>query len=178
MLLKIGLGLVAIIGLFLIYVSTREGTFRYERSGVIEAPPQVIFPYISDFHKGGLWSPYEKVDPNMKKTFGGTPGQVGSTMEFEGNSNAGSGRLEILSVTPNELVQIKLLMTKPFRAENLVEYRLTPDGTGTRFTWSMSGDGGFMTKLLTTAIDCEKMIAKQFTEGIQNLKALVEGQKY
>jgi hypothetical protein len=123
---------------------------------------------------GSLWSPYEKVDPNMKKTFSGTDGQVGAVMEFEGNKDAGSGKLEILKIVPNELVEIKLTMLKPFFAENIVQYKLTPENGGTRFSWSMSGDGGFMGKLISVFIDCEKMVGGQFSSGIENLKTLIE----
>jgi uncharacterized protein YndB with AHSA1/START domain len=177
MLKKTALAFVVLIVLFLGYVSTRESSFRYERSGVINAPADKIFPYISQFRLGEKWSPYEKVDPNLKKTFKGTDGQVGSIMEFDGNMEAGSGQLELLNLVPNESVDIKLTMTKPMFAENLIQYRLTPEAGGTRFTWTMSGDGGFMTKLMTVFIDCEKMIGGQFTQGIENLKTVVESQK-
>jgi len=174
---KIGLGLIAVIILFLGYVSTRDGKFNYERSGLINAPAEKIFPIISNFKMGELWSPYEKIDPNMRKTFMGNDGQVGSKMEFEGNSDAGSGSLEMMSVVPNESVEIKLIMTKPMHAENMIQYKLTPEGTGTRFTWSMAGDGGFLTKLMTVFIDCEKMIGGQFEKGINSLREVVEAQK-
>lgn len=163
-----------ILVLFLGFVSTREGKFRYERSGEINATPEKIFPYISQFSMGALWSPYEKVDPNMKKMFRGPDARVGSVMEFEGNSDAGSGKLELLNIVPNQLVEIKLTMTKPFFAENLVQYRLIPEGQKTRFSWSMSGDAGFMGKLVSVFMDCEKMVGDQFTTGIANLKAIVE----
>jgi uncharacterized protein YndB with AHSA1/START domain len=174
---KIGLGLIAVIILFFGYVSTRSGKFNYERSGLINAPAEKIFPYISNLKMGELWSPYEKIDPTMKKTFTGEDGHVGSKMEFEGNSDAGSGNLEILGVVPNDSVEIKLIMTKPMHAENLIHYKLTPEGAGTRFTWAMEGDGGFMTKLMTLLIDCEKMIGGQFEQGINNLRQVVEAQK-
>lgn len=173
---KIGFGFVVVLLVFLGFVSTREGHFRYERSGVINAPADKIFPYISDFKLGGFWSPYEKKDPNMKKTLSGSPGQVGSTMEFDGSNEVGSGKLEILKVIPNQLVEIKLTMIKPFHAENLVQYRLTPEGNGTRFSWAMSGDCGFMGKLMAVFINCEKMVAGEFSTGIANLKGVVEGQ--
>ncbi len=171
---KIGLSLLAVLILFLIYVSTRDGKFLYERSGVIEASAEKIFPYISNFKLGEQWSPYEKIDPNMKKTFKGPEGQVGSIMEFEGNKDAGSGQLEILNIVPNQLVEIRLTMTKPLYAQNLIQYKLTPENSGTRFSWSMSGDGGFMGKLISILIDCEKMVGDQFSAGIQNLKSVVE----
>lgn len=170
---KIVLGLVLVLVLFAGYVLTRPNRFHYERSGVINAPADKVFPYISDFKQGSLWSPYEKTDPAMKKSYSGPEGAPGSIMEFE-SQEAGSGKLEMLTLVPNELVQIRLTMTKPFYGENLVEYKLTSEGSGTRFTWSMSGENGFLGKLISVLIDCEKMIGKQFEEGISNLKALVE----
>ena len=174
MLLKIGLGVAGVLAVFLVYVSLQESKFHYERSGVIDAPADKIYPYISNLKMGSQWSPYEKIDPNMKKTFKGDDGQVGAVMEFEGNSDAGSGRLEVISLVPNEKVEIRLLMTQPMAADNLVTYTLVPEGDATRFIWSMSGDGGFMGKLISVLIDCEKMIGDQFSEGIANLKTVVE----
>jgi hypothetical protein len=49
---KVLLALVAIVAVFLIYASTKESQFRYERSGVINASADQIYPYISDLHKG------------------------------------------------------------------------------------------------------------------------------
>lgn len=172
MLLKILLGLVVVVGLFLAYVSTRESKFHYVASGVINAPAEKIFPYISDLKKGELWSPFDK--PSLKKIYTGASTEVGSTMEFEGDSQSGSGKLELLKLVPNEMVDIKLTMLKPFHAENLVHYKLTPEGAGTRFTWSMEGDGGYMTKLMTVFMDTEKMVVDQFKTGISNLTKVVE----
>ena len=176
MLLTLIVLLAALLAGFLGYVATREGKFRYERSGLIAAPPERVFPFASEFKKGGLWSPYEQKDPAMKKRFAGPEGAAGSIMEFEGNREVGSGKLELLEVVPNERVRIRLTMIKPFKAENLVEYRLVPEAAGTRFFWIMSGDGGFMGKLMTTLIDCEKMIGDQFSTGIENLKKVVENE--
>ncbi|WP_413585601.1 SRPBCC family protein [Bdellovibrio sp. HCB274] len=171
---KVLIGFLVVVVLFLGYVATRSGTFRYENSAIINAPAEKIFPYLSNFKMGGQWSPYEQVDPNMKKTFTGEDGQVGSAMDFEGNSEAGSGRLEMKEIKPNEFVLIKLIMTKPMNAEQMIEYKLTPEAEGTRFTWTMYGDGGFMTKLMTVLIDCEAMFKGQMQKGFDNLKKVVE----
>jgi uncharacterized protein YndB with AHSA1/START domain len=175
MLTYLGLGFLALASLFFIFVATRDGKFRYERSGVINAPPETIFPYISNLKLGSQWSPYEKKDPNMKKSFSGPEDQPGGKMEFDGNRDTGSGSIEILKIVPNQQVDLQLKMIKPFKADNLVEYRLTPEAAGgTRFTWTMSGNGGFMGKLVVVMIDCEKMVADEFTRGIENLKTLIE----
>jgi uncharacterized protein YndB with AHSA1/START domain len=174
MLMKIAGGIVLALIVFVGYVSTRPGHFHYERSGVINAPAERIYPYLVDFQKGNEWSPYEKMDPNMKKTYSGTGGVPGAVMTFEGNSNVGTGSLELLKTEMNKSVEIRLRMTKPMPADNLIVYTLTPEGDGTRFTWSLSGDGGFLGKLMSVLIDCEKMIGGQLDQGIANLKTLVE----
>ncbi len=176
-LIKFAIGGFVVFILFIAFVSTRKGKFRYERNGFINAPPEKIYPYISQLQKGAEWSPYEKIDSNLKKMFYGTDGEVGAAMDFEGNNQAGSGRLVVQKMLPNQSVEMKLIMTKPIRAENIVEYILTPEANGTRFTWAMHGDGGFFGKLINVFIDCEKLVADQFTVGINNLKQLVESQR-
>lgn len=173
MLKKIFLTSFLTIALFLGYISTREGKFRYERSGLIQASREQIFPYISNLRRGSEWSPYEKMAPNMKKKYYGEEGQVGSKMEFE-SKEAGSGTLELLSVLPHDSVELRLLMTAPLAADHLIRYQLTAEGEATRFSWIMTGDGGFVGKLMTFFIDCDKMVGDQFTQGIENLKAVVE----
>jgi uncharacterized protein YndB with AHSA1/START domain len=173
--LKAFAALVAVVVVFLGYVSTRKGEYRYERSGLIAAPAEKIYPYLSDLKKGALWNPYDQKDPGMKRSYGGSDGQVGSFVEFSGNQEVGSGRLELMSLAPNQKVEIRLTMTSPMKADNRVIYTLTPEGKGTRFSWAMEGDGGFMSKLVTLFIDCEKMVAGDFEKGIANLKAVVEG---
>jgi uncharacterized protein YndB with AHSA1/START domain len=177
MVAKIFITLAVVIVGFLVFVSTRDGHFRYARSGVINAPAEKIYPVISNFKLGQLWNPYDQKDPDLKRTFSGQDGQVGSHMDFAGNMQGGTGSLEIVKLVPNQSVQIRLIMTKPMSADNLVEYTLNPEGTATRFTWAMSGDGGFMGKLVGVFIDCEKMVAGDFEKGIANLKQLIESQK-
>lgn len=159
---------------FIVYVATRDGRFRYERSGVILASPEKIYPYLSHLKLGAQWSPYERKDPKLKTKIIGPEDQVGGVMEFDGNRDVGSGKIEILRLVPNREVDLRLIMVKPFPADNLVEYRLTAESSGTRFTWTMSGNAGFFGKLAVVMIDCEKMVGDQFLEGIENLKLIVE----
>lgn len=49
-------------------VANASDTFRVERSTVIDAPPEAIFPHIDDFRAWSAWSPYEKMDSNLAKT--------------------------------------------------------------------------------------------------------------
>jgi hypothetical protein len=52
--------------------ATRPNTFRVQRTQSMQAPPARIFELIEDFHNWASWSPYEKLDATMKKTFSGS----------------------------------------------------------------------------------------------------------
>ena len=177
MILKLLLSTLLFLAIFLFYVSTKDGHFSYQRSGLINSTPEVIFPYISNFKLGTQWNSYDQKDPNTKRNFIGNDGAVGSIMEFSGNNDAGTGKVEILKLESNQKVEIRLIMTKPLNADNLITYTLTPEGASTKFTIAMSGDGGYIGKLMGTIIDCEKMVTKEFDISISNLKRLIEYKK-
>lgn len=166
-----GLGVVVLA--FMGYVATRPSHFNYERSRVIAATPEKIFPYLRDFRLGAQWNPYDQKDPQMKRTFSGAAAGPGMIMDFEGNSDVGSGRLEVVREVPGSLVELRLAMTKPMEVSNTVIYRLSPEANGTRMTWSMTGENGFLGKLMTVLIDCDKMMAGDFETGLTNLERVV-----
>jgi hypothetical protein len=148
-------------------------TFRIARSVTIAAPPERIAPHIQDFHAWKEWSPYEKLDPNMKKTFSGPERGVGATYAWEGNSKAGAGSMTIAAATPQK-ISIALHFTKPMRSENTADFTLEPDGAGTRVTWTMIGPKNVMMKVMGIFMNMDKMIGQAFEEGLAKLKALVE----
>jgi len=148
-------------------------TFRVERSTVIDAPAAAIFPHIDDFHAWAGWSPYEKMDANLAKTFSGPANGVGAAYAWVGKK-AGSGRMEIVqSQAPSKIV-IKLDFTKPMTAHNTAEFTLEPQGKGTKVTWAMHGPNTFMSKVMGLFFTMDKLVGPQFDEGLANLKALAE----
>lgn len=174
MVLKILAGVVLVLAIFLGVVALRPSHFKYERSGVINAPADKIYPYLSDFELGTKWSPFEQVDPNEKRAFGGEKQKPGSFEEWEGNSQAGSGRITITDVQPDKQVDLRLEMRKPMAATNHVVYALAPAQGGTLFTWTMEGESPYLGKLAGLFIDCDKLVGGEFEKGIANLKAVVE----
>lgn len=148
-------------------------TFRIARSTTIAAPPELIVPHIQDFRAWEKWSPYEKLDPHMSKTFSGAERGVGASYAWEGNSKAGAGSMTITSATPQK-VALALKFTKPMRSENIAEFSFEPDGAGTRVTWTMTGPKSLMMKVMGIFMNMDKMIGQAFEEGLGTLKVLVE----
>jgi uncharacterized protein YndB with AHSA1/START domain len=170
----IALLIVALIAGVLIFATTKPDTFSVQRSATIKAPPEKIFAVLNDFHRWTEWSPWEKLDPAMKRTLGGAPSGKGATYAWEGNSKAGQGRMEIVESTPPGTVGIQLDFIKPFEGHNRTVFTLTPQGDATQVNWSMSGPTPFVSKLMQVFVSMDAMIGKDFEEGLANLKALTE----
>jgi carbon monoxide dehydrogenase subunit G len=165
--------LIVVITAILVLAATRPDSFRVERSAQISAPPDKILFLVNDFHQWGAWSPYEKLDPAMKRTYAGAGAGKGAVYEWEGNAKAGQGRMEIIDAAPTKTA-IQLDFIKPFRAHNIAAFTAQPQGDATRVTWSMEGSAPFMHKLVGLFLNMDKMIGADFETGLGNLKALAE----
>lgn len=148
-------------------------TFRVERSIVIDAPATAIYPHIDDFRAWADWSPYEKMDANLAKTYSGAARGVGANYAWVGKK-AGSGSMEILEADAPSKVVIALRFTKPFAANNTGEFTLTPQGSGTKVTWAMHGPNTLMSKVMGLFFSMDKMVGPQFDEGLASLKGITE----
>jgi hypothetical protein len=93
--------LVVVIAAVLVYAATRPNDFVVTRSASIKAPAETIFPLINDFRRWPEWSPFEKLDPQMRRTLSGPDSGKGAAYAWEGNSKAGKGRMEITNSAPS-----------------------------------------------------------------------------
>ena len=166
-------GVVIVAGV-LAYAGMRPNSFRIQRSASIHASPDKIFSLIDDFHHWAEWSPWEKLDPDLKRTFSGPPAGVGTIYEWDGNKKVGTGRMEILSTAPASRLEIKLDFLKPFEAHNTAEFTLTPNGADTEVVWAMHGPAPYITKLMGVFVSMDSLLGKDFETGLANLKAVAE----
>ncbi len=165
--------LAAIIGL-LAFATTKPDTFSVQRSASIKAPPDKVFALVNDFHAWPKWSPWEKLDPAMKRTHSGAASGKGTVYEWSGNSDVGAGRMEITdAAAPSKLV-IKLDFITPFEGHNITEFTFDGQGDSTQVTWNMHGPAPFVSKLMQVFVSMDKMIGKDFEAGLGNLKAEAE----
>lgn len=161
-------GLLAI-GIVLIYVSTLPDDFRYQRSALMQAPPESVFPLVNNFHEWGKWSPWENIDPNLKRTYEGAESGKGAVYSWVGNAEVGEGKMEIEESKPSELISIKLEFFKPFAGVCPTKFQFEPSGDGTKVTWTMEGKNHFIAKAMCLLIDMDKMIGKNFEDGLEKL---------
>jgi hypothetical protein len=168
------LALIAIVAIVLAYAASRPADFRITRSMRMAAPPDRILPFIDDFHEWRAWSPWESLDPAMKRTYGGAPRGVGTTYEWDGNKKAGAGRMAVVREDARN-VEMSLDFTRPFRANNVSAFALEPDGDATRVVWTMSGTNPLMAKVFGLFMNMDQLVGNDFEKGLTSLKGLAEG---
>lgn len=154
--------------------ATKPSTFRIERAVTIKASPEKIFPYINDFHQWGAWSPWESLDPALKRTHSGAANGKGAIYEWEGNDKVGKGKMEIVETVPSSKIVIKLDFVKPFEAHNTAEFSLQRQGNETLVTWAMYGPNPYLMKVMTTFVSRDSIVGEDFETGLANLKSISE----
>lgn len=166
--------ILAALALLLVYAWFKPKTFRVERSTVINAPAHEIYKHLGDFHNWQAWSPWEGLDPDLKRTYTGPSEGVGAVYSWEGNNKVGAGRMELTKADPKSGISLNLDFFRPFKASNITDISLAPEGGGTRVNWAMHGPHPFMMRLMSTVFSMDKMVGKDFEKGLAQLKTVSE----
>jgi uncharacterized protein YndB with AHSA1/START domain len=151
-----------------------DDTYTVERSVTVDAPAERIYEQIADFHNWTNWSPWEDVDPELKRSYSGAEAGTGAVYGWSGNRKAGQGRMEITEATQPSHVQIDLRFEKPFKARSDTQFTISSEGSGSRVTWTMVGQKTFMTKVMGIFTSMDKMIGPDFEKGLGRLKTTTE----
>jgi hypothetical protein len=171
---KILIAIGVIVVVFLIVVALQPAEFRVVRSANMSAPPAVVFAQVNDFHKWEAWSPWEKLDPALKRTYEGPSAGTGAIYRWVGNNKVGEGSMTITESRSSDLIRIKLEFLKPFASTADTEFTFKPEGNQTAVTWSMAGKNNFMAKAMCLFMNMGKMVGGQFEQGLAQMKSLVE----
>jgi hypothetical protein len=171
---KILIAIGAIVVVFLIVVALQPAEFRVVRSASMSAPPPAVFEQVNDLHKWAAWSPWEKLDPALKRTYEGPAAGTGAIYRWVGNNKVGEGSMTITESRPSDLIRIKLEFLQPFASTADTEFTFKPEGNQTEVTWSMAGKNNFMAKAMCLFMNMDKMVGGQFEQGLAQMKSLVE----
>lgn len=169
----LGLIILAVV-VFCVVVMMQPNQFKVTRSATFNATPDAAFAQVNDFQKWGAWSPWEKLDPNMKKMVSTPSYGKGAFYQWTGNDKVGEGKMTIADSKPNESVKIDLEFIKPFAQKSVTDFTFAPQGDKTIVTWTMSGDNNFMSKAFGMFMNMDKMIGDDFERGLAQMKTVAE----
>src|SRR6478609_1846192 len=150
-------------------------TYEVNRSTMIDADPARVHALVNDFREWQKWSPWEDLDPDLKRTYSGPESGVGAHYAWSGNRKAGEGSMVITAVTPLE-IDVKLDFLKPFSASNQVQFILVPEAaaTTTKVEWRMEGEQKGIWGFVGRFMNMDKLVGKDFEKGLARLKATAE----
>lgn len=173
MLRKILIGIAAALLLLVLVIAVQPSTFHVERSVKVATPPERAFALVNDFRAWTAWSPYEKKDPQMKRSYGGPIAGTGATYHWVGNEDIGEGRMTIVKSTPSA-ISVKLEFIEPFESTAAATFTFTPLSDGTKVTWAMDGETNFIGKAFHLVLPMEKIVGGDFEQGLSALKGAAE----
>lgn len=174
MALTLALLAVALVAALFAAAAFRPDSFTVTRSVVIDTGQPRLYAIIADLANFDTWSPWSRLDVGMKKTLVEPTNGVGGSYAWDGNGNVGAGRLTIAAIRPDSTVHLDLDFLRPFAASNKVVFALTPEGDGTRMTWTMTGPLPLVARIMHMFMDMDRLVGGQFEQGLANLKALAE----
>jgi hypothetical protein len=170
---KIAIGAGGVLAVLCGVIAMQPSTFHFERSTTISAPADAVAAQVNDFHNWSKWSPWEKLDPSMKRTYEGAASGVGAKYAWVGNKEVGEGRMTIEKSDASH-TEIKLEFLKPFTATNQATFTFTSTPEGTKTTWAMDGHNNFISKAFHLVMDMDKMLGKDFESGLAGMKTAAE----
>lgn len=170
-LIAVGVLAVGAVGL----IAMQPEDYKVTRTQTIAASPSAVHGLINDFHKWDAWSPWAKLDPNMKTTFEGPASGPGAMYSWTGDDKVGEGKMTILESDPGKRVKIQLDFLKPIASTSLTEFRVSPAGDGSSVEWQMEGKNNFMSKAFCLVMGgMDKMIGPDFEKGLAQMKSAAE----
>lgn len=149
-------------------------SYNVNRSIVINKPLPHVFSYLKYLKNQDNWSPWAEKDPNMKKTFTGTDGEIGFVSSWIGNKDVGEGEQEITGIEENKVINSQLRFLKPFKSTSDAYLTVDKDGENTKVTWGFAGKNKFPMSIMMLFMNMDKMIGKDFEYGLNKLKGILE----
>jgi Polyketide cyclase / dehydrase and lipid transport len=156
-----------------VLAARKPDTFRVARTARINASPDKIFPLINDLRAMNTWNTFSLRDPSSKTSYSGPASGVGAQHAFDG-PKSGGGTIEITEVDAPNRATMRLQMTRPIKADNVVTFTLARAGSATDVTWAMEGRSPFFIKVMTLFFNHDGMMHQAFDEGLMKLKELAE----
>jgi len=149
-------------------------SYEVNRSVEINRPLSEVFLYLKSLKNQDNWSPWAEKDPNMKKTFTGTDGEVGCISAWEGNKEVGSGEQEIMGIVENEIIESQLRFLKPFKSTSDAYLKVSEVNAGSKVIWGFTGKNKFPVSIMMLFMNMDKTVGKDFEQGLSKLKRILE----
>jgi hypothetical protein len=164
-----------IIVLLLLIGLLTPGEVVIEDTIIINKPVEQVFDYIRHMKNQDHYSTWNMMDPQMKKDYYGTDGQVGFIYKWDSSKerNVGAGEQEITAIVPNKSLDMELRFKRPM--EDIAQSKFRTEAVGanqTKVMWGFYSKMKFPMTIMKPLMT--GMLRKALVTGLQNLKTQLE----
>jgi hypothetical protein len=169
---RIGLGLLILVALIFISGLFLPKDIQFTREVTVAKSRAEVFPYVKDIRNQDHYGKWNLEDPNMDKSYRGTPGAPGFVAAWD-SKKVGKGEQEITKVTEGERVDMDLRFEKPLKS-NASSFMVTSDaGAGqTKVVWGYNGHFDYPMNIMANLT--KGYMGSAFQTGLDNLKKNLE----
>lgn len=148
--------------------------YQGESQAEIPASPEAVFPYLADLARFMDWNPFPKMDPSTISTLSDNTAEIGATLSWDGK-RIGQGEMRLTELVPGVSASYAMSFGKPEKAEQATSVLsvMPSDDGGSSVAWHLSGERKFVSALMVKLIGLDKMMAKNFQEGFEQLRAVL-----
>jgi hypothetical protein len=168
------LALVVLIALLAAVGFLLPSHYRVERSVMIDAQPEAIYPHLATLKSWPEWTAWNTQRyPDMKNTFSGPESGAGATYAWDGKE-VGLGKIALTAADPNRGVEYDLdFQNGQYLSKGKVT--MEPTGNAVKVTWVNEGDLGANPVSRYFGLMMDRMMGPDFETGLNNLKQRAEG---
>lgn len=170
------IGILAVVAIALIAAIFVNGNLKAVKEVTINKPKQEVYDYVVLLKNQDNFSKWAKLDPSMKKEYKGTDGTVGFTSAWDSeNGDVGKGEQTIKAINPGKQIDYDLHFIKPFesRANCYMSFEAI-DSNKTKVAWGFESKVSYPFNLMCLFTNMNEAIGNDFSEGLNNLKGILE----
>src|ERR1051326_1899822 len=145
---------------------------QVERSLTMKAPQEIVHAQINNLKNWNKWSPWYKLDTTMKMEYNDIEAGTGASFKWDSqNKNVGKGDM---TITASAKDSISTAMNFMEHGTATAKFILTKENDGTKVSWIMESDMGNNPIGRIFGLFMDKMVGKDFENGLANLKTVSE----
>lgn len=167
---------IALVGIVLIAGLLMNRNYAMEREVVINLPKDSVFQYIKHIKNQDHFSVWNKKDPNSKRTFTGTDGQVGFIYSWDSTMDeVGAGDQEIKKIIEGERIDFELRFKRPFESNDMAYFStesISPNQT--KVKWGFTGTMPYPMNIMMPLMNMDEIMGKDLQKGLDDLKIILE----
>ncbi len=162
--------LVAIVLIAALFVSK---DVLYEKSISINAPIESVWENVNSLDDMDKWSPWNDIDPNMKKEMQGPDGQIGAIASWDSDhKDVGKGSQTIAKIEAPTLFETDLKFYEPYESEAKGYVKLEKEDKGTKVTWGFQSEIPYPFNFMMLFNDMEANMGETWGNGLSKLQKL------